>query len=97
DLTVTGVQTCALPISVGYGQAPPLAREMSSAEPAQPAVRRLLRSRASVGPSQQTRGIGPAMRYATSRRKNSTRLCAQPYLPVSRSEERRVGKEYRIM
>src|SRR5256886_5927671 len=81
DLTVTGVQTCALPISATGGAKRPggVARRCSRRSPASH------RRRAGIHP--------PARRRGRAARRGGARGRGEFY--VARSEERRVGEEGR--
>src|SRR5207249_9364777 len=92
DRNVTGVQTCALPIS----PAPPFAR-LPRRLPPPPGRRRILRP--DVPPARTARcrreGDSPTPQHVPvcARRAPPLRAIA----PLSRSEERRVGKEWRSL
>src|SRR5690606_40127233 len=84
DFHVTGVQTCALPISPGTHW-----RAASSSGPAHtPAA--TANQASSAGPASSATGARSGMRRSSPYDEPSTKTSA-----VSRSEERRVGKECR--
>src|SRR5206468_9203707 len=82
DLIVTGVQTCALPISADFDRRHRLNPKGSCAIPAK--FRRCLRSK-SAGPTSGCK----------SKLSAGNKNVPGPLLDTSRSEERRVGKEWK--
>src|SRR2546430_10610558 len=79
DLTVTGVQTCALPISA------PARRALPQRRVAQPRARSVLDRDDDRGDRERVRDVAALARWPGVGRA----------LPRARSEERRVGKECR--
>src|SRR5690349_23303227 len=77
DLYVTGVQTCALPISAAAAARPPAAPASA------PAARQLEPAAAATSPAPRAAPAAALQAPAAS------------LAPVIRSEERRVGKEWR--